>query len=203
MRRFALVALLFAGVDISFAQDDSYGYAGLGIGVFDYSVKLHNEGFPFAISDAADATRLYGGWRVNENMAIEGSYGQTGALNWSDSISVRDSGGRFGPGPRATIDAVARLDWTIAAVSILGHFNWLFVGIGWYDADGSFTFDTDCSCDLGILGTETDVAQSGFLLRLGAEWGFERWAIRGQYELHDTEGTVSIDAISLGASFKF
>ncbi len=34
MRRFALAALLLARVDTSFAQDDSYGYAGLGIGAF-------------------------------------------------------------------------------------------------------------------------------------------------------------------------
>ncbi len=41
------------------------------------------------------------------------------------------------------------------------------------------------------------------MLTLGAEWDFERWAIRGQYEFYDTEATIDIDTISVGASFKF
>jgi len=201
MRGFVLFGLVLVGTT-SYAQDDSYGYVGLGAGVFGHAVEIPNEGFPFTISDNSTATRLFGGWKVNEHLAIEGSFGQTGDLNWSGAVFVGNSTGVFGPDPGVTLDAVARADWTIATLSVLGHINWFFAGVGWYELDGSFVFDADCSCGPGVFNIANDSSTSDFLFTLGAQWSFERWAIRGQYELYDTEGTAQ-DAIYLGVSLNF
>ncbi len=117
MRGLPLLGLALLGT-MSYAQDDSYAYVGFGVGVFDYSVELFNQSFLVTISDDTDATKLYGGWKVNERMAVEGSYGQTGELQWTGSILVDNSNGVLGPNPRPSLDAVARADWAITTVSV-------------------------------------------------------------------------------------
>jgi len=47
-----------------------------------------------------------------------------------------------------------------------------------------------------------ETSSTDVFFTLGAEWNFARWAIRGQYELYDTEGD-SQDVIYVGASFRF
>ncbi|MGI9257312.1 MAG: hypothetical protein ACR2QQ_00615 [Gammaproteobacteria bacterium] len=68
--------------------------------------------------------------------------------------------------------------------------------------DGSFTFDALCSCGPGDFDLADDTSESDVFFTIGAEWNFARWAIRGQYELYDTEGD-SQDVIYVGASVRF
>ena len=197
-----LLGLVLAGTT-SYAQNDSYGYVGLEVGIIDYSVDLFNRGFPFTISDTTNATELYGGWKVNEHLAFEGSYGQSGDLRWSGTIIADNSDGVFGPSQRVSADAAARTDFTVITLSLLGYINWFFAGAGLYETERSFDFDVACPCAPNIVSTTTAVSDSDMFFTLGAEWDLERWAIRGQYRFFDSEGTVNIDTISVGANFKF
>ena len=192
--------LLLAGT--CHAQFDPYGYVGAGIGIYDHAVKIPNQGVAFTISDRTTASKLFGGWRINENMAVEASYGKSGELRWSDSISVPNTTGVFGPDSPVTLDSVVRTEWTTTTISLMGHLERFFGGFGWYSLDGNFTFNTICSCGPGDFDVADETSSTDVFFTIGAEWNFARWAIRGQYELYDTEGD-SQDVIYVGASFRF
>jgi hypothetical protein len=196
-----LVWLVLVGT-ASHAQENSYVYVGLGAGAFDHAILVPNQGFEFTISDRTTATKLYGGWRVNDNMALEASYGESGELHWADSIIVLNADGVFGPDLNVMLDAVTRAEWTTSTVSVLGYVGRVFGGFGWYNVDGSFSWDAVCSCGPGDYEIARDSTESDVFFTVGAEWDFEWWAVRGQYEHYDTQGKAQ-SALYMGVSLRF
>ncbi|HEX6321484.1 MAG TPA: outer membrane beta-barrel protein [Burkholderiales bacterium] len=130
--------------------------------------------------------KLFGGYRVNRNFAVEGSYFDYG--------SFRANGQTFGVPFRVSGDATA---WGFAALGILpvGERFSLFGKAGLLMTDMTIT-----GAGVGGAGTE-DESDSGLHIGVGAMFNLTRnFGIRAEWERNDE---AEIDMLSLGLQVRF
>ena len=171
-----------------------HGYFGAAMGIFDYSESVSGFG---TLEDSAVSYRLYGGWRFSERFAIEGGLGQTGDLEWSDSIVDPVLG---------AVSASLTADYSVKTVRAMfflpvSSVN-LFAGLGLYDADTSVSFALSAP---GVTATgSADGSDDGATLLTGLEWGLmDSLTFRGEFEWFDTESSVDAYNLSLALHYRF
>lgn len=174
----------------AWAQDSAPGpYFGASLGQLDYE----EDAFGATLEDTALAYKLYGGYRLGKTWALEGSYGQTSDLKWSESGFVPGVG-----------DASLTLkgDYDILEIRGLAHLGAFIAGIGWWDADlnMSVTGTTGPTGAFAFSGSDSD---SGASLILGGQWALDTWSIRAEYELFDTDSSVDVYTLGVGLHFRF
>jgi hypothetical protein len=132
----------------------------------------------FSFNDSTTIRKLYGGYRFNERWAIEA---------FSSRTTVN--------GDLAGFPITA--DYDITGLRGLAHFNAVFIGIGYWDADISLSSIYTSA----FPGDDSDIS---FLL--GGEWSFDdHWGFRLDYELFDADGSnqSDLEALSFGVHYGF
>lgn len=174
-------AALFAS-SAAVAQDASEGaYLGVSVGSFDYEETV--EAFDVEFSDSTTAYRIFGGYRFNDNFALEAGWGATGDLEeaYSDGVDT----------------AIIRGDYEVLTLRGLAIAPFesvsLYGGVGYYDA----TLDASATV-VGIGQMRFEGDDSGATLVGGLQFDFEKVSIRGEYEWFDTDSNVDAWDISIG-----
>jgi hypothetical protein len=189
-RNLALAVVLLAPMTgPAFAQDDTEGpYFGGGVGDFSAAVDEINNlddvddvGIDF--SDGDNATKLFGGWRFNEFVALQGDFVDFGESSGAVATSVT-------PG---TSD-IQGLAPSVVGTLPLGPFE-LFgrVGVMFYEADLNLTG-----------GRIIDESGEDIVWGLGAGLDVgKRVNLRLEYEEIDIEALDEADALWLNFAVKF
>lgn len=186
MKYVLLVVLAIVVAPTADAQPES-AYYGLALGSFDFQQDdpLGNEVF----ADTTDSYRLMVGYQFGEHLAVEGAWGKTSTI--VDSTLI------FGPPPvdfRSEIQGLT--------IRLLGVLNFdsgvtLLGGIGYAD----MTQDVDL-VDQGVtvVSNEQDVGEVTYYA--GAQYDWERFAIRLGYEKYDVSGGIDIEETSVVFFYK-
>jgi len=204
MRSLAVVSLaLLASPAI--AQDGFY--MGFGLGSFDYQdnaiVRVLSTNIPRggAIDDSALSLKLYGGYELNENFAVEVSYGKI------DSLVGEGFGFDPPPLPGLFIYSITA-DLNPFSARAVGQLpldrSMFFASLGWFRLDGDVVFRTIQGS--GPAGGLRSLDESGLIATLGVEWrlgGAEsKYRVRLEYESWDIDD-ADASSISAGLSYRF
>ena len=169
------------------AAQDSGGYVGLSIG----QATQHDScaGVPAGVScdDKDSAWRIFGGYQVNKNFAVELGYANLGEASAS------------GFGITASVEASA---FDVVAVGILPFTNEFsaYGKLGFYRADLEGRSNVGISADESNTGLTFGLGlRYDFTKNIGARLEWSRYASVGS----DDFGETDIDLVSLGVVFKF
>jgi OOP family OmpA-OmpF porin len=232
LRKLALSIALAAGALPALAGNTGW-YAGVGIGqssvsdwlseddmlslLDDFGTEMGVNSFAGTISSDADdedaAWKIYGGYNINPNFAIEASYMDLGEATASAAaVGTFNTGGGPFPGSlyvRAKGEAQAL---TIDAVGKVAVAPWLelFVKGGLFNAELDITGVAGATDSSGVLEASDSGSDnsSGLHIGLGADFSVTPdIVIRAEWErLADVEfdgGETDIDLLSVSAAYRF
>lgn len=190
MRYVVVLALALAIVPTARAQPTS-AYYGLALGSFDYQ---EGDGFGNElIADTTDSYRLMVGYQFTEHLAVEGGWGKTEDITGSATFDVPP----VGP---VTFNLSTEFEiLTVRLVGVLPFDNGitLLAGVGYADMTQEFSVDAG---SLGQASDEEDVGEMTYFA--GAQYDWERVAIRLAYEGYDFGGEVDVSEVSLAFFYK-
>jgi OOP family OmpA-OmpF porin len=193
----ALLALpALAITSLAHAQLES-AYYGLSIGEIDYT---DSGVFPGAIlADTVSSWRLMVGYQFMEHLGVEGSYGESSTIRDTETVTL--------PGGTDLFDLAFEGEFSkLLTIRVLGTLPFdngisLMAGLGYVD------FELDAIAYLR-LGGET-LATGDFSYSdgrpsyyVGAQYDWDRVALRLGYEKFDLDGDVDAEEVSLTFFYK-
>jgi hypothetical protein len=180
MKNLLLVLLAVAAAPPVYAQGlDDAAYYGLALGTFDYEEE-DGQGGEF-LSDSVSSYRLMVGYRFMKHLGVEGGYGETGTIRDTADLPVFPSG---------TVPLTFVSEFKILTIRLLGVLPFdngfsLVGGLSYADMRQDIDFQ---------IGTgpqqSTDVDGNEPAYYLGAQYDWDRFAVRIGYEKYDLEGDV-------------
>jgi OOP family OmpA-OmpF porin len=192
MRKLALL-LCLGFTQLAHAQEDRGMYFGAGLGSFKYDEGDDD----FAVVDDTYSYQLLGGYKFNENFALEGGLGGTGDIK--DQFT---DAGPFGP-VTITVKATYDIYW-LDALGILPFDRFsLFGGAGYYSASLSGTVDAEGFGTVGGLDGHDSGATATFGIQRDFGLDLKSVSIRGQYVWYDYEDDIKASGIDIRVLFRF
>jgi hypothetical protein len=192
MKYLVCLGLSLAFAQGAVAQDRAGPYVGVSVGAFSYKEVSDVSGAEF--KDTAPAQRISGGYRFNENFALEVGWGQTTELEDTFTLATF---------PNSTTYAVDA-EFEAITVRALGVMPFdkvsMIYGIGYYNADIS---STEVVVGFPLSTTSSESSQEGATLVGGLEWNFDRLDIRGELEWFDADDGAESWDFSVGVFFHF
>jgi hypothetical protein len=191
MRQLLLALLALAVAPTVYAQPES-AYYGLALGSFDYE-EGDGAGGEF-LSDSVSSYRVMVGYQFMEHLTVEGGYGETGTIRDSASLFI---GTPSGP---QTIPLDFASEFKILTVRLLGVLPLdnvsLLGGISFSD------MRQDIDASLGGSQQSFDIDGNETSLYVGAQYNWDRFAIRLGYEGFDFDGDVDAKETTLTFFYK-
>ena len=174
------------------AQSDRGVYIGAALGTFDYEEQVDDG---IALSDSTSSYQLFGGYRLNDHVALEFGWGGTGDIEGTIPAVVQ------GLGP-VLLDASGSYDiYSLEALGILPFDRLsLFGGLGYFSASLSGPVSLP---GFGQIG-ELDGHERGAMVSLGLQRDFrldlENLGVRGEIQWFDID---DVDAWSFGVGLVY
>ena len=182
----ALLALVTLAAATGVNAQDGTAYYGVSIGEIDYSDSESVLGATF--SDSVSSWRLMVGYQFMEHLGVEGSYGQSSTVR--DTAAFVLGGESIDLGFETAYDKIL----TIRLLGLLPFDNGfsLMAGLGYADYDQEAALSVN-----GDVVASADFSDNRPTYFLGAQYDFERIALRLGYEKFDLDGDVDTEEISL------
>jgi hypothetical protein len=186
MKYLICIGLSLALAQAAVAQERRGGYVGVTLGTFSYEVEA--EALDVVLDDSTTTFRFIGGYRVSDNLAIEGGWGKTGGLE--ESLTLFPSFGLNVGAEYELLTARALGIIPFEKVSLLG-------GVGFYDAN------IDITASVPGLGSGSEkTSDSGATLLAGFEFNLERVDVRMELEWFNVDDGEARD-FGVGVLFRF
>jgi hypothetical protein len=186
MRTLLLALLALAVAPTAYAQPES-AYYGLALGSFDYE-EGDGAGGEF-LSDSVSSYRLMVGYQFMEHLTVEGGYGETGTIRDTASLLI---GTPVGP---QVIPLEFASEFKILTIRLLGVLPLdnvkLLGGISFSD------MKQDIDATLGGQQQSFDIDGNETSLYVGAQYDWDRFAIRLGYEGFDFDGDIDAKETTL------
>lgn len=189
MRTLILAVLAIAATHSVEAQPES-AYYGLALGSFDYAEGdgAGND----VLSDSVTSYRLMVGYQFMEHLAVEGGWGET--------KTIRDSATLVFPSGDA-VDLTLTSEFKILTLRILGVLPFdngvsLVGGLSWADYEQDFEYT------IGGSQVSGDYSDNEPAYYVGAQYDWDRLAVRLAYEKYDFSGDFDIDETTLTFFYK-
>ncbi len=186
--------LVCLGMSLAFvqgvaAQERDGAYMGFSVGSFSYAEDED------LLDDSASAYRIMGGYRFNDNFAVEGGWEKTEDLEESLTEVIP---------PFGTVTLNLAADFEILTVKALGFIPFekvsLLGGVGYYDAEANITAT---ATGFGGAGQASEEAgEDGAMLVGGFEFNLERIDIRAELEWFDVDDAEAT-GVNVGVLFHF
>lgn len=204
MRAITLVSLALLASP-AFAQ--SGFYVGLGLGSFDYEdstiVRVIPSNIPRfgSVSDTASSYKLYGGFDLNDNFAIEISYGT--------SDELKGEGIGFDPPPLpGDFRFSIKTEFTATVAKAMGRLplgrSVLLGSLGYFHMDGDALSETVSG--VGPAGGSISFNEDGVVGTVGVEWALSEsvtgYRVRLEYEWWDMD-SADASTLGVGVSYRF
>ena len=182
-----LALCVLAAAPAAHAQDGT-AYYGLAIGEFDYEDNFFQgfEGF----SDTASTWHLQVGYQFMEHLAVEGAYGESNTIRDTNVLLGDEVTYETGLDRILTIRLLGVLPFGKSGFSVMG-------GLGYADIKQEGQIDVN-----GVPVASGDLSANNPAYFLGAQYDFERIALRLGYEKYDFDGDVDAYETSLTFFYK-
>jgi hypothetical protein len=189
--KYLLLALLALGISPAIQAQPESAYYGIAVGNFDYDEKdfLGNS----FVTDTTSSYRLMVGYQFMEHLGVEGGYGKTGTIRDTATVSAFPSPG--------TVNLNISYEFRMLTVRLLGVLPFdngvsLLGGLGYTDMKGKFSFTDGIN---SASGSET-TNEPGYYF--GAQYDWDRVAVRIGYEKFDFDGNVDVSETMLTFFYK-
>ncbi len=187
MRTVLIVAVCLWAASGMTQEVEPGGYIGIGRGNWDYEETILGFG---NFSDSAAYTKLYGGYRLNENWAFEASWETTDTVEQNATIGIFPT----------------RIGLDFETISLRGvaflPYSWgsFFAGLGYFDGD----VEGFSEVDQGATVTRLEISDStdGATFLWGVQLDFSSLSLRLEYEWWDINGADS-DQLGVGLHLRF
>jgi OmpA-OmpF porin, OOP family len=190
MKQLLLALLVLAVAPLAHAQPES-AYYGVSLGAFDYEEEDSLGGEVFA--DTASSYRLMVGYQFMEHLAVEGGYGKTSTIRDTTTFGLVGGG---------TVDVALRSKFSFLTIRLLGVLPFdngvsLLGGLGYTDVKQDFAISIG-----GAAEQSGEITGNEPAYYVGAEYDFDRVAVRLAYEKFDFEGDVDVAETSISVFYK-
>ena len=187
----ALLALVVLSAAPALHAQDGTAYYGVSIGEIDYSDSESVLGATF--SDSVSSWRLMVGYQFMEHLGVEGSYGESSTVH--DNVAFVLGGESIDLGFETGYDKIL----TIRLLGTLPFDNGfsLMAGLGYADFDQGASLRVN-----GEVVATADFSDNRPAYYFGAQYDFDRIALRLGYEKFDLDGDVDTEEISLTFFYK-
>ena len=170
MRKVTLSILVWAVFgSVSFAQENAY--VGVGYGSFDYDEGIVDPVLG-PLSESVGSVKLFGGFEMNDHLALEISYGETSDIIFRGTENVP---------PFGDVTTTLKSDLVITNLTALGQLplDWgvLFGGLGLFSSEQDFRQILTAACCQPLYGGGK-FNEDGMSAKLGIEWRFGRFGTR-------------------------
>jgi hypothetical protein len=186
MRKAIAALLALASTSVVEAQLGTSAYYGVALGSFDYEENA--DAFFTGWNDTADSWRVMVGYQFSEYLAVEGGYGKTSTLAGTAVLG-------------GNLDLAFTNEFKSLMVRLLGVLPFdngvsLLGGIGYADGEENITI-------AGPFGTQSgDLSLGEPTLFAGAQYDWDRVALRLGYEKYDLEGDRDASEVTLSFFYK-
>jgi hypothetical protein len=189
--KYLLLALLALGVTSTIEAQPLSAYYGVALGTFDYDEKDFS-GNSF-VTDKVSSYRLMVGYQFMEHLSVEGGYGETGTIRDTVTVSAFPAPG--------TVNLNVNYEFRMLTVRLLGVLPFdngvsLLGGLGYTDMKGKFNFTDGTN---SLAGDET-TNEPGYYV--GAQYDWDRVAVRLGYEKFDFDGDIDVSETMLTFFYK-
>lgn len=190
--KYLLLALLALGAASTVQAQPESAYYGVALGNFDYE-ENNFFGFPGGqIADKVSSYRLMVGYQFMEHLSVEGGYGKTGTIR--DTTTVPDF-------PTGTFDLSARYEFKMLTIRLLGVLPFdngvsLLAGLGYND----MKVNLDVTDGIDTVSFDESTNEPGYYV--GAQYDWDRVAVRLSYEKFDFEGDTDVKETSVTFFYK-
>jgi hypothetical protein len=188
---------LFCAVFGAAAHAQEGIYVGVGLGNFDFQESF-TDPLLGRVGDKVKVSKIFGGFEINDYLAIEIAYGETSDLSQSVMANFPSLG---------NVNYSLTQDFTMTSLKGIGQYpmDWgaLLGGLGYFSSENDFreSGTADCCPPLSNSGTISD---NGMAAMLGVEWRFgrfgTRYAFRLEYEWWDMDLS---DSSAVGVAFSY
>lgn len=177
----SVAGLLALALCIFGSTASAEGYIGAGIGMTSVDICDDLTALGATSCDDEDTgMKLFGGYKFNKNIAIEGQ--------WTDLGEVSATG----PGGTATVEVDG---FGVAAVGMIP----LSERFGLFGKVGAFMWDASG----GGAASGTDEDGTDIMFGAGVNWNLtQKFGLRAEWERFDVDGD-DVDFLSIGAQFNF
>jgi opacity protein-like surface antigen len=180
--KYLLLALLALGITPAIHAQPESAYYGIAVGTFDYDEK-DVFGRPF-LSDTTSSYRLMVGYQFMEHLGVEGGYGKTGTIRDTTSNPGLD----------------ISLDFRMLTIRLLGVLPFdngvsLLGGLGYTDMKQDFSIT-------GPFNVSFDETTNEPGYYVGAQYDWDRVAVRIGYEKFDFDGDIDVSETMLTFFYK-
>jgi opacity protein-like surface antigen len=189
MKHLLLALLALAVARLADAQPES-AYYGVSLGNFDYdeAIGFNDE----RIRDSVSSYRLMVGYQFMEHLGVEGGYGKTGTIR--DVVT-------FPALPTGTVDLNFAREFQILTVRLLGVLPFdnglsLLGGVGYSD----MKVDLEVSDGVDSASNDQNINEPGYYV--GAQYDWDRFAVRLGYEKFDFDGDIDVTETSVTFFYK-
>jgi hypothetical protein len=192
--KYLLLALLALGAASTVQAQPESAYYGLALGTFDYEEE---DGFGGEfLGDSVSSYRLMVGYQFMEHLGVEGGYGETGTIRDTASLSA------FGPGGFQTVPLDFRSEFKILTIRLLGLLPFdngisLMAGLSYADMRQDIDFSVN-----GGPTQSTDIDGNEPAYYVGAQYDWDRFAVRLGHEKYDVDGDIDINETMLTFFYK-
>ena len=193
MKHLLLAVLALAAVHTADAQPES-AYYGLSLGNFEYEEEdfAGNE----FVGDSVSSYRLMVGYQFMEHLGVEGGYGETGTIRDTASLIA------LGPSGPTTVPLDFQSEFKILTIRLLGILPLgdnvrLMGGLSYADMRQDVEFSVN-----GGPQVSTDVDGNEPAYYVGAQYDWDRVAVRIGYEKYDFDGDVDVSETMLTFFYK-
>jgi hypothetical protein len=188
--KYWLIALLALGAASTIEAQPESAYYGVALGNFDYDEK--DFGGNSFVADKVSSYRLMVGYQFMEHLSVEGGYGKTGTIRDTATVQTFPSG---------TANLRISYDFRMLTIRLLGVLPFdngvsLLGGLGYTDMKGDFEF-TD---GVNTLSGDETTNEPGYYI--GAQYDWDRVAVRLGYEKFDFDGDIDVTETSLSFFYK-
>ncbi len=170
-----LAGLGVAGMFVATSSIAGEGYIGASTGI----IRLEIDSTGLGFSDTPFSFKVFGGYEVNENFALDVAY-----------FSTLDDGSDVDFG----IPVIVSLDgFTIRAVGAYptsDKFS-LLGSVGYWDGD----------VEASLLGISATASEDGLTWGVGGKYRFESVSIRGEFEWFDSDDTIWAILVGIQVNF--
>jgi opacity protein-like surface antigen len=188
--KYLLLALLVLGVASTVQAQPESAYYGVALGNFDYDEKdLAGNSF---VSDKVSSYRLMVGYQFMEHLSVEGGFGKTGTIRDTATVPVF---------PTGTVNLNISYEFRMLTIRLLGVLPFdngvsLLGGLGYTD----MKIDFELSDGVNSVSDDETSNEPGYYV--GAQYDWDRVAVRLAYEKFDFDGDIDVTETSLSVFYK-
>jgi len=196
MRRLLAIALVLVSAP-TLAQEEQGAYVGIGYSKIDFENAIYR--IDYGGTDSG--LKLTGGYRLNDTLAFEVTYVESGTINDQLAGGVLNWVDQGGNPIGGNFTATAQAEVDVMELRVLAHTGNVVFGFSLFDSGVSGSIVG--TSQLGPFSGDLKDSESGLSISIGGMWHVGMFDIRAEYEYFDMASPADLYTVGVGLQYGF